>query len=562
MDNNHIAGASPNSTFENEDTIRLESSVASASPGTAIRYSHHTNMEFNDQDLYQFDSNAPFIPIPPIAITHNAPHNMNHHSGYGVPTTPQFNNFAHENPSGLAPDFYAEGQSVQSQGSFHFSVFSNANAAASVNSLHNSSQGNPHPSSMFKLNMESTPDLSNHSITANQSSELLYNLTEYELGNPSLESIPDAMIYNSSMIRDTSNIVNTSSLQAQPQSQEFNGMRYSLPTSNSLNDFSQYPYTPTLSDVYTPTLSDSSFTPNSSVNNTTVAEEYNTRAPMPLVFKPLPNSSSSNSLSHKVTKKPSITRLNNNFSASINSKKNIMISTHISNSASNSQLSDVSPRMSPLCNKYKGLEIHQPNQGIRSLSNNSNGSTNSSIASSTPISNSILPPMNVFRHNSDSSTSSFYNSETPRRKTYPTLNEVSLKKSKKQAKKYGKDIKEMDPYLTPGKPKKYTRRRLLPRSKNGCWICRIKHLKCDEIRPTCTSCAKFGIECDYNPEKPEYVTDKNQRKEKLMTLSIVRKQKQTTAKAPKSRARQDSINEDNYLSSESVNLSGEVPSSV
>ncbi|KAF6063114.1 Fungal Zn(2)-Cys(6) binuclear cluster domain family protein [Candida albicans] len=56
--------------------------------------------------------------------------------------------------------------------------------------------------------------------------------------------------------------------------------------------------------------------------------------------------------------------------------------------------------------------------------------------------------------------------------------------------------------------KKHTRRRLLPRSKKGCWICRIKHLKCDEVTPICGGCAKFGLQCDYSSEKPAYVTDK------------------------------------------------------
>lgn len=73
--------------------------------------------------------------------------------------------------------------------------------------------------------------------------------------------------------------------------------------------------------------------------------------------------------------------------------------------------------------------------------------------------------------------------------------------------------------------KKHTRRRLLPRSKNGCWICRIKHLKCDEKRPVCGSCSKFGIVCDYSPQKPDYVLDKNVRKQKLVEISLVRKLK-------------------------------------
>ncbi|KAI5963546.1 uncharacterized protein KGF55_002426 [Candida pseudojiufengensis] len=71
--------------------------------------------------------------------------------------------------------------------------------------------------------------------------------------------------------------------------------------------------------------------------------------------------------------------------------------------------------------------------------------------------------------------------------------------------------------------KKYTRRRLLPRSKKGCWICRIKHLKCDENQPICGGCFKYGLKCDYNLLKPDYVVDKFKRKEKLNEISILRK---------------------------------------
>ncbi|CAK9683866.1 unnamed protein product [Candida parapsilosis] len=78
--------------------------------------------------------------------------------------------------------------------------------------------------------------------------------------------------------------------------------------------------------------------------------------------------------------------------------------------------------------------------------------------------------------------------------------------------------------------KKYTRRRLLPRSKKGCWICRIKHLKCDEVRPSCGACVRFGLTCDYSPTKPDYVTDKELRQKKLSEITITRKQNQALDK--------------------------------
>lgn len=77
-------------------------------------------------------------------------------------------------------------------------------------------------------------------------------------------------------------------------------------------------------------------------------------------------------------------------------------------------------------------------------------------------------------------------------------------------------------------PKKHTRRRLLPRSKSGCWICRIKHLKCDESRPICSLCLKFDLECDYSIEKPPYVLNPALRQEKLSRTSVLRRLKRGT----------------------------------
>lgn len=76
-------------------------------------------------------------------------------------------------------------------------------------------------------------------------------------------------------------------------------------------------------------------------------------------------------------------------------------------------------------------------------------------------------------------------------------------------------------------PKKHTRRKLNPRSRNGCWICRIKHLKCNEERPVCLGCKKYGLECDYSAEKPGYVTDKVLRQEKLQQIARPRNKPKT-----------------------------------
>ncbi|MCJ1431713.1 hypothetical protein MMC27_001068 [Xylographa pallens] len=42
------------------------------------------------------------------------------------------------------------------------------------------------------------------------------------------------------------------------------------------------------------------------------------------------------------------------------------------------------------------------------------------------------------------------------------------------------------------------RTRLLPRSREGCWTCRTRKVKCDEAKPQCNQCARLGHECDYS----------------------------------------------------------------
>lgn len=43
------------------------------------------------------------------------------------------------------------------------------------------------------------------------------------------------------------------------------------------------------------------------------------------------------------------------------------------------------------------------------------------------------------------------------------------------------------------------RARLPPRSRTGCWTCRLRKVKCDEGRPICVQCGRLGHTCDYSP---------------------------------------------------------------
>lgn len=40
-------------------------------------------------------------------------------------------------------------------------------------------------------------------------------------------------------------------------------------------------------------------------------------------------------------------------------------------------------------------------------------------------------------------------------------------------------------------------RQAKPRSRNGCWTCRQRRVKCDEVRPTCSSCVRLGKDCEW-----------------------------------------------------------------
>ncbi|KUL83746.1 hypothetical protein ZTR_08665 [Talaromyces verruculosus] len=43
------------------------------------------------------------------------------------------------------------------------------------------------------------------------------------------------------------------------------------------------------------------------------------------------------------------------------------------------------------------------------------------------------------------------------------------------------------------------------RSSHGCWTCRIRRKKCDEIQPVCDACSALHITCYFGPEKPDWM---------------------------------------------------------
>ncbi|KAH7126388.1 fungal-specific transcription factor domain-containing protein [Dactylonectria estremocensis] len=50
----------------------------------------------------------------------------------------------------------------------------------------------------------------------------------------------------------------------------------------------------------------------------------------------------------------------------------------------------------------------------------------------------------------------------------------------------------------------------MSRSTDGCWTCRIRHRKCDELRPICKECSDRSISCHGYGPKPGWVDDPSQ----------------------------------------------------
>ncbi|OLN96308.1 Sterol uptake control protein 2-like protein 4 [Colletotrichum chlorophyti] len=58
-----------------------------------------------------------------------------------------------------------------------------------------------------------------------------------------------------------------------------------------------------------------------------------------------------------------------------------------------------------------------------------------------------------------------------------------------------------------------------PRSRNGCWTCRTKKVKCDEQRPNCRRCIRLRLLCDYAPRVK--LTKANKTRKGQLVLSQV-----------------------------------------
>lgn len=605
---------------------------------------------YNDQ-CYQYDAHMPFHPLPPPPI-HGAPspfrNNQNQLNPPLATTLPT--------QSGLAPPpllLNDPNHDYSMQNLLHYLIFSNQMAMNLAGLL-----GPSHAAlMMYQLDEQLLTDLVHEfSLNPLPLADLMYTINDFELTTlmESLPLAPTATVPPLLLLQMTQ----TGSAPTLVDSH----FTHPLLVNHSGTDFigtnpdelmppgDLPPFTPTLNDfdfgahTLDPHLHDltqhhqhqqqhqqqqaSAPLPQSSVPPGAPPQGMFTHQ-QPMAVNPPRGLVHTTPPSQRISKKHSSLRLN-----VLSNKKNLVIST----------LTPLSTELlpgfgvSPLCNKYRGLDIHQqpPQPGSRPGHNQVlNALSAASLYEAPPIPPQqlagMMPPMNVFRHGLESSllltAGLFYDllappglvpapgpqqvtpgamtpplTLTPPRRKYLTLSEVLAQKVKNLSRKQQESVGMLGPLslpplipvppapmganpapvtttnplvMTPTAPpapppimihgnnslslvlsngligldigaavnlaiaagqkaKKHTRRRLLPRLKNGCWICRIKHLKCDEIRPNCSLCLRFGISCDYLADKPDYVTDKEKRKEKLMSISLLRKQKQ---QAPKSHSR-------------------------
>lgn len=581
------------------------------------------NLPFNDQ-CYQYENSMPFNPMPPRPIQGRQQSNQ------PLTTTLPAQLSAVPPPPGAVDPMH----DYSMQNSLHYLIFSNQVAMNLAGSLNHS---------MYQLDDQLLTDLV-HEYLMNPVplGDLIYQIHDYELTAlvellPLVPAPPPQLLLQMSQAASAPLLVESHFTHPLYVHQAAADYQMNHPEGQLMPAGELPPFTPTVNDYefgahpfphehhaqhyhqhhhhhqhqQPPLQTEQEIPPNAPPQGT-----FTHHQPLP-VNPPPPRGAHTTPPSQRISKKHSSLRLN-----VLSTKKNLVVST----------LTPLSTELlpgfgvSPLCNKYRGLDIHQqqlPLQpSLTGLHLVLNALSVASLYEAPPMPpqqlGGMMPPMNVFRQDLELSlllaAGLYYDllatqgvaqasgamtpplTLTPPRRKFLSLSEVLAQKVKNLSRKQQESVGMLGPsslpplipvppapmganpnpapvtasslVMTPtapaapppimmhannslslvlsngltgldlgaavnqaimssgGKTKKHTRRRLLPRLKNGCWICRIKHLKCDELRPLCSLCARFGIDCDYLSEKPDYVTDKELRREKLTSISALRKQKQ------------------------------------
>lgn len=466
---------SPTLAHSTDEEIN-DSSVATQSPTleTNTRGMSHFMESGLQLDTYEWQNNnlMTFIPPPPI---NQHMYRLKQPSTDSIISVPA--DYQHD---AINKDLSCEYPlAMSSQLSFTENTFKATNFGYNTTTQH----AYPSPYSQhntFNSGYNSTPNLSYDSKV-----DMMNNYGKFDLGNQSFES---------------SNSPKNSYMRfSDHESPEF--VRSCSQTSYQL-DFALHSFTPTLSDAYTPTFSDTPyFTPNTSIN-----EEFSSFHIAPPVLDQVV----------KNTLKPKLSNSNLKICNSYHNEatKTVRKPGIVTYSNQNTSLLHSSPQ--------KG-DVSQPSKSI-----NSKKRTTIKSSTSQPSMNQLVFALNKSQDSLPLRTASVIKTETDHSKNYLNgYTHIDRTFSLKQMEFSNSETHKLQPQNNcNSKPKRHTRRRLTPRSKNGCWICRIKHLKCDELKPTCSGCLKCGVECDYSEIKPLYVLDKTLRKEKLLSLSVIRRRKQ------------------------------------
>lgn len=69
----------------------------------------------------------------------------------------------------------------------------------------------------------------------------------------------------------------------------------------------------------------------------------------------------------------------------------------------------------------------------------------------------------------------------------------------------------------------------------GCWICRLRRKKCDEVHPTCGDCDALGLDCLYSDTKPEWMDGDVRQKQMSIAIKTQAKKGQRSRHSAKAR---------------------------
>ncbi|KAF2667158.1 hypothetical protein BT63DRAFT_331157 [Microthyrium microscopicum] len=84
----------------------------------------------------------------------------------------------------------------------------------------------------------------------------------------------------------------------------------------------------------------------------------------------------------------------------------------------------------------------------------------------------------------------------------------------------------------------------MPRKSTGCWTCKARKKRCDDVRPTCSSCALRSIKCYGYDKKPEWMDGGPLEKEMMLAIKMRTKESYRQRRTKRPQARSDFSSQD------------------